>query len=78
MQSQQQREKRIWKYNNFRDFPGSPVVKTALSMQEAWVWSLVRDLRSHKLCGVAKKQTKKIKVRNVKYHAIYVKTHKHK
>ena len=32
------------------DFPGGPVVKTALSRQGTWVQSLVRELRSHMLC----------------------------
>ena len=31
-----------------RDFPGSPVVKTALPTQRAWVQSLVGELRSHR------------------------------
>ena len=34
-----------------REFPGGPVVRT---QQEAWVWSLVRELRSHKLNHIAK------------------------
>ena len=39
-----------------QDFPDSPVVKTVeLPMRGAQVWSLVRELRSHMLCGVAKK-----------------------
>ena len=33
---------------NFRHFPGSPVVKTFPA--RAWVWSLVRELRTCKLC----------------------------
>ena len=39
----------------FCDFPDSPVVKTALSMQGAQVQSLEGDLRSPVLRGVAKK-----------------------
>ena len=39
-----------------RDFPGGPVVKTALVMQWAWVQSLVRELRSHMLCDMAEKK----------------------
>ena len=37
------------------NWPGGPVVKTALSMQGVWVQSLVRKLRSHMSYGVAKK-----------------------
>lgn len=34
--------------------PGGPVVKTlALSMQGAWVASLIRKLRPHMPCGMA-------------------------
>ena len=37
------------------DFPGSPVVKDSwLPLQEAWVQSLVGELRSHVLHGAAK------------------------
>ena len=43
-----------------RDFPGSPVAKTLLSLQGAWVRSLVRELRAHKLHG--QKNTKKQKI----------------
>ena len=42
---------RIW----IVDFPGSPVVKTALPSQWVWVLSLARELRSCLLCGMAKK-----------------------
>ena len=35
------------------EFPGVPVVRTP---QEACVWSLVRELRSCKLCSAAKKK----------------------
>ena len=44
-----------------RDFTGDPVVKTALPVQEAWVRSLVRELRSCMPYAAAKtnKQTKK-------------------
>ena len=45
------------------DVPGSPVVKIlVLLMQEAWIRSLVREIRYHVPCGAAKrlKQTKKI------------------
>ena len=37
------------------DLSGSPVVKTLLPMQGAWVRSLVRELRSHTLQGTANK-----------------------
>ena len=43
-----------------RDLPGSPVVKAQLQTQGAWVQSLVGNLRSHMLRGVAK-EFKKIK-----------------
>ena len=39
-----------------RDFSAGPVVKTLLPVQGAWVRSLVEELRSHMLCGVAKKK----------------------
>ena len=41
------------------DFPGSPVVKTLQLMQEAWVPSLIWELRSHVLNDVAKGENKK-------------------
>ena len=34
---------------NCREFPGSPVVTTLLSVPKAWLQSLVRELRTHKL-----------------------------
>ena len=42
---------RIWKKilpfgKNLRNFPGGPVVKTALPVQQAWVQSLVWKLKS--------------------------------
>ena len=41
---------------SWRDFPGSPVIKTrSFPLQGAQVQSLVRELRSHMLPGVAKK-----------------------
>lgn len=42
----------------FQKFPGRPVVRTALLLQEAWVQSLVVELRSCKLCGMTKKKGK--------------------
>ena len=38
------------------DFPVSPVVKTALSLQGSWVPSLMRELRSCMPWGVAEKK----------------------
>ena len=35
------------KNTQHRDFPGDPVVKSALLMQGAWVQFLVEELRSH-------------------------------
>ena len=46
-----------------RDFPGTPVVGTLLPLQGVWVQSLVGELRSHMLCGVAKKFKNKNKSR---------------
>ena len=41
---------------NYRDFSGSPVVKgSGLPMQRTQVWSLIRELRSQMLHGMAKK-----------------------
>ena len=39
-----------------REFPGNPVVKTALSLPWAWIPFLVRERRSYKLRGAAKKK----------------------
>ena len=36
-----------------RDFPGGPVVKTALPIEGAWEQSLVWELRSHRLQATA-------------------------
>ena len=36
------------------DFSGCPVVDFMLPMQGAWVQSLVKELRSHMQCNVAK------------------------
>ena len=47
------------KDSNIRVFPSGPVVKTVFPVQWAWVQSLVQELRSHMMHGVAKK--KKIK-----------------
>ena len=41
------------------DFPGGPVwLRLHVSMQGVWVWSLVGELRSNMLCGMAKKKRK--------------------
>lgn len=42
------------KDNNNRDVPSGPVVKTLLSLQEAWVLSLDWELRSHQIKDDAK------------------------
>ena len=51
----------IFGFHNWRvlDFPGSPVVKTVLPQQGAWVPSLVGEL--HMLRGATKKRKKKTK-----------------
>ena len=36
------------------DFPGGPLAKTLLSTAGVWVHFLVREVRPHMLCGVAK------------------------
>ena len=44
-----------------RAFPGGPVVKTPHSQcRRAWFRSLVRELRSHTPCSIAKKKKKRI------------------
>ena len=47
-------------YENVWDFAGGPVVRTPLPLQGAWVQSLVGELKSLMLCGVAKKKKKTI------------------
>jgi len=47
------------------------VVKTLLSWLSAWIQSLVREIRSHKLCGMVKKKKKKPKKRKLLYHETY-------
>ena len=49
------------------EFPGSLVVRTpsAPSLTRAWVQSLVRELRTCKLQGVAKKKKKESDVSNI-------------
>ena len=42
-----------------RDFPGGPGVKTLLPLKGAQVPSLIREVRSHMPCRMAKKQTNK-------------------
>ena len=42
--------------SGYRDFPGSPVVKTQhFQYKGHWVQSLMRKLRSHMPCSAAKK-----------------------
>ena len=38
------------------EFPGGPVVKAELPLQGTWVQFLVSELRSHMLCGMAKRK----------------------
>ena len=44
--------------NDFRDFPGSSVVKIHTSTAATQIRSLVGELRTHKLHGMAKKKQK--------------------
>ena len=46
--------------NHYRNFPGHPVVKTALPLQWAWLKSLIRELRSHMPHGIAPPPHQKI------------------
>ena len=46
-----------------REFPGSPVLRTALSLSWTWIPILVRDRRSYKVHGAAKKKKKEAKLR---------------
>ena len=48
----------LFKRTSFTDLPSGPVVVTVLPMQGEWIPSLVKELRSHKLCIVAKKKKK--------------------
>ena len=50
------------------DFPGSPVVRTLHFHTGAWVQSLIGELRSHKLFGVAKPTNKQ----KVSWVVVYV------
>ena len=43
-----------WKHTNSWGFPGGPVVKTVLLIQQVVVWPLIRELRSCMLHGMAK------------------------
>ena len=45
--------------NTKRDFPGGPVIETVLSLQRAWVQSLVMELRSCALLRMTKTKTNK-------------------
>ena len=42
--------------DQYGGFPGSPMVRSVLPLQGAWVLTLVRELRSCKPHGVAKKK----------------------
>ena len=63
--------------NTAREFPGSPVVRTLFfhggGTQVAQVWSLVGELISRKLHGVAKKKYKQNKQTNKQKPLLYVK-----
>lgn len=48
-------------WNVFKNFPGGPVVNTALPPQGARIWSLFRELRSCMMRDVAKKFLKRKK-----------------
>ena len=55
-------QKVTWIGNNdadSREFSGGPMVRLGTFPAEAWVQSLVRELRSHILSGVAKKKKKR-------------------
>ena len=43
------------------EFPGGPVVRTPILLPGSWAQSLIRELRSCKLCGKAKKKKKEKK-----------------
>jgi len=51
---------RVIQVLKLREFPGSPVVRTPSSLLRDQVQFLVRELRSHKLCSVTKKQVLKL------------------
>ena len=39
-----------------RDFSGGPAVRTVPPVEGAWVWSLVRELKSHTPLGASQKK----------------------
>ena len=53
-----------YKFKGYRcgDFLGSPVVRILLLMQGEWVQYLVRELRSHMLCGQKLKKTRALQM----------------
>ena len=54
-----------WPFKNTsQDFPGGPVVRTALPVQGVQVWSLVRELRFRMPWGVAKRKKSNSQVRS--------------
>ena len=57
------------KEDKYRDFPGGPVVKTpSFQCREHVFPSLVGEIRSHMMLGVAKKKKKKKKKPDTKDH----------
>ena len=48
-----------FKNGHGENFLGHPVVWPLLSLLRAWIWPLVGELKSHKLCSVAKRKKKK-------------------
>ena len=59
-------------HTHLRDFPGSPVIKTALPLQGTRVQSLVGELRSHMPHGMAKKTKQNI---HLSMHRIFYEGH---
>ena len=51
---------------SLQDFPGSPVVDSAIPLQGTWVHFLVRELRSHVLYSTAKKKIFNLKKKKKK------------
>ena len=65
------------KEDKYRDFPGGPVVKTpSFQCREHVFPSLVGELRSHMMLGVAKKKKKEKETRHKRplksYDSIYM------
>ena len=51
---------KIRKERKKKEFPASPVIRTVFSLPRAQVQSLVRELRSHRPCALAKKKKKRL------------------